>query len=588
MVQLESPCENTRTVAALPTERGVRPWWLRYGIAIISLALATNACLLLDPFLPRHPYYLWFVCALLFTAWYGGVGPALVNLLLGPVALAFFVLHPRFSLSIESPVDQFGLLLYCMTALGLFFSRKASGVIREIVKSGLEQSSLQKIPSRVDEIQAQLAEHIVYTEFARRQLTAEFRVAQILAGSSSIGDAARPILQVVCEAMRWEIGLFWLVDSRAKDLQFIEAWGLRTNIAKEFERVSKQYRFSKGEGFPGRVWAADSVAWVPDMSRDLDLPRWNLASEVGLHEAIGFPVRDGVEFLGVMEFVSRQIGQPNEQVVELMTCIGSQISQFIERKHAEKTVQLHNHDRRLARQIQEGLLPTVMPTVSGFQIAGRAIFATEVGGDYFDFMPMPVECEECLGIVVGDATGHGLASALLIAETRAYLHALALTLNEPGTMLALANRRLINQTNGDHFVTLLLVRLDPRRKVLTYSGAGHCPGYVLDPQGQMRAVLTSTGMPLGVDLSSEFPPSTEVALEPGDLIVLFTDGIVETHSPEGQLFGSERLLASVHQHQECSPDEILDALFQAVTDHAQGAEQADDATAVILKVEATP
>jgi serine/threonine protein phosphatase PrpC len=81
---------------------------------------------------------------------------------------------------------------------------------------------------------------------------------------------------------------------------------------------------------------------------------------------------------------------------------------------------------------------------------------------------------------------------------------------------------------------------------------------------------------------------SEVEVEPGDLIVLFTDGIVETHSPECQLFGSERLLASVHQHRECSPDEILDALFQAVTDHAQGVEQPDDATAVILKVEATP
>jgi sigma-B regulation protein RsbU (phosphoserine phosphatase) len=94
-------------------------------------------------------------------------------------------------------------------------------------------------------------------------------------------------------------------------------------------------------------------------------------------------------------------------------------------------------------------------------------------------------------------------------------------------------------------------------------------------------------MPLGVDSSSEFPASAEVALEPGDLIVLFTDGIVETHSAEGQLFGSARLLASIRQHRECSPDEILDALFQAVTDHSRGSDQSDDATAVILKVEAT-
>jgi serine phosphatase RsbU (regulator of sigma subunit) len=155
-------------------------------------------------------------------------------------------------------------------------------------------------------------------------------------------------------------------------------------------------------------------------------------------------------------------------------------------------------------------------------------------------------------------------------------------------MLALANRRLCRQNNSDHFVTLLLVQLDPLKKALRYAGAGHCPGYVLDHQRQTKAVLTSTGMPLGVDLSSDFPASPEVVLEAGDLVVLLTDGIVETHSREGNFFGCERLLASVHQHQECSPEEILDALFQAVTDHAQGAEQADDATAVIIKVEATP
>jgi serine phosphatase RsbU (regulator of sigma subunit) len=326
------------------------------------------------------------------------------------------------------------------------------------------------------------------------------------------------------------------------------------------------------------------------MAKDCYLARWDLATKVGLHEAIGFPVRDGAAFLGVMGFLGSKIGEPDQHLVQMMACIGSQISQFIERKHAEKALQEHYHERRLARQIQEGLLPTVMPAVPGFQIAGRALFATEVGGDYFDFMPMPVACQDCLGIVIGDAAGHGLASALLIAETRAYLHALALTMHQPDKMLALANRRLANGTHGDssHFVTLLLARLDPCKKVLVYAGAGHCPGYVLDHQGRTKAVLTSAGRPLGVDSSSEFPASSEVRLEPGDLIVLFTDGIVETASPDGRLFKGDGLLASVRQHRAGSPDEILNALFQAATDHAQGALRSDDATAVILKVEATP
>jgi Domain of unknown function (DUF4118) len=102
MVELDSPGGNNRTVAALPKEQGARPWWLRYGSALISVALATLACLLLDPFLPAHPYYLWYLCALLFTVWYGGVGPAFLYLFLGPAALVFFSSYTPGSPSLSS------------------------------------------------------------------------------------------------------------------------------------------------------------------------------------------------------------------------------------------------------------------------------------------------------------------------------------------------------------------------------------------------------------------------------------------------------------------------------------------------------
>jgi serine phosphatase RsbU (regulator of sigma subunit) len=524
----------------------------------------------------------------MFTIWFGGVGPGYVNLLLAPIALTFFVLHPRFSFSIESPVEQFGLLLYCVTAVLLLVFNRSGHLIRGVIRSSIEQSPLGEIPSRVDDLQARLAAHIAHAEFAERQLAAEFRVAQILTGSGSIAAAARPVLQVVCEALGWEVGLFWIVEGHARDLRLAESWGQRTSTADEFQRESSRYTFSSGDEFPGRVSAAQAVVWVPNITQELDYPRWKLATKVGLAQAIGFPVRNGAESLGVMEFTSRQIGQPDERPVEVMTCIANQISQFIERTRAQETVREHDHDRRLARQIQEGLLPAAMPSVAGFQIGARALFAKEVGGDYFDFLPLGHEGEDCLGIVIGDATGHGIAAALCLAEARAYIHALALTSDQPGAILACANSRLAEKTKGDHLVTLLLVRLDPRKKVLRYAGAGHRSGYVLDQDGHVKALLASTGLPLGADLLSEYPESPEVALKIGDLIVLFTDGIVERHSPAGELFGSERLLATVHHHREHSPDQILDALFQAATDHAQGELQLDDATAVIIKVEPPP
>jgi sigma-B regulation protein RsbU (phosphoserine phosphatase) len=137
---------------------------------------------------------------------------------------------------------------------------------------------------------------------------------------------------------------------------------------------------------------------------------------------------------------------------------------------------------------------------------------------------------------------------------------------------------------GDHFVTLFLLRLDPGTRSLLYASAGHCPGYVLDCQGRTKAVLASTGCPLGLDLANEFPTGPPTTLEPGELLVLFTDGIDEAVSPARELFGVERLLGLVRAHQREAPEAILDALFHAVGDFS-GHPLHDDITAVIVKAE---
>jgi sigma-B regulation protein RsbU (phosphoserine phosphatase) len=207
-----------------------------------------------------------------------------------------------------------------------------------------------------------------------------------------------------------------------------------------------------------------------------------------------------------------------------------------------------------------------------------------VGGDCFDFLTLRWEGEDYLGVVVADASGHGIGAALLVAQTRAYLRALALTCGDVGTLLTLSNQRLTGDVVTDHFVTLFLLRLDPRTRSLLYSSAGHSPGYVLDRDGRTKAILASTGAPLGIDSANEFPTGPPIALEPGELLLLFTDGIVEAASTEGQRFGLGRTLDIVRAHQHEAPDAILDALFHAVEDFS-GHSLQDDITAVIIKAE---
>ena len=197
-------------------------------------------------------------------------------------------------------------------------------------------------------------------------------------------------------------------------------------------------------------------------------------------------------------------------------------------------------------------------------------------------IPLPGAGRDCLGVLVADASGHGIGAALLAVETCAYLRGVALTVSDVGSLLGLANLCFSNDPTSCHFVTAFLMRLDPGTRSLDYTSAGHLPGYVLDQRGQTRLILNSTGLPLGI-MPMETYSSSTIHLEPGDLVLLITDGITEAASPGGQLFGMERTLQLVRQHQQQTPDEILTALFAAVRDYSND-NCVDDMTAVIIKV----
>jgi serine phosphatase RsbU (regulator of sigma subunit) len=169
-----------------------------------------------------------------------------------------------------------------------------------------------------------------------------------------------------------------------------------------------------------------------------------------------------------------------------------------------------------------------------------------------------------------------------MAETRAYLRALALTRTDPGEVLDSVNQRLAEDITAGHFVTLFLARLSPLTRSLVHSSAGHLAGYVLDGRGEVKLVLPSTGRPLGVDRTGGFPTGPVVRLEPGDLVFLLSDGIIEATSRDGLLFGIGRTLKAVQARRHEAPAHIVAALVQEVRAWSEGA-PADDITAIILK-----
>ncbi len=414
---------------------------------------------------------------------------------------------------------------------------------------------------------------------AQRRLLAEHAVTRALADSLSLGDAVPRVLQAVCESLGWDMGLFWHVEPAANALRCVAVWQAPKVRAPAFERLSRQMTFVPGVGLPGRVWASGQPSWAADVGEDAGCRRSAAACREGLHGACGFPVRSGGEPLGVMEFFSHALREPDDDVLNMMISVGSQVGQFAERRQAEEA--LHERDRefQLARAIQQRRLPRSAPTVAGLDIAALSHPAQETGGDYLDFVSL---ADGSLGIAVGDASGHGIAAALLMAETRAYLRALLPTDPDLGEILARLNRHLAGDI-GEDFVTLAVVRIEPRTRRLAYSSAGHWPGYVFDSRGEVRTLLQSTGMPLGLDKTGAFPAGTGLTLEPGELVLLLTDGIVEAASHDGPLFGAGRALESIRAHRGGPAGEIVAALFDEVRTFSQGV-QTDDMTAVIIKV----
>ena len=251
------------------------------------------------------------------------------------------------------------------------------------------------------------------------------------------------------------------------------------------------------------------------------------------------------------------------------------------RKRAERELRENQEQFQVAREIQQRLFPKSAPSLPGFDIAGVTYPAEATGGDYFDYLPM---LHGKVGVIVADVTGHGIGPALLMAETRAYLRTLAANRDDLGEILTSANRILAEDVGQERYVTLFIGRIDPATRAFNYASAGHPTGYVLAGNGEIKALLKRTAVPLGINPDAKYNGGAQVALQSGDIVLLLTDGIEEAMAADESFFGIERTLNVVRQNRDRPAREILDALYRAVRDFSQHAPQLDDVTAIVIKV----
>lgn len=249
------------------------------------------------------------------------------------------------------------------------------------------------------------------------------------------------------------------------------------------------------------------------------------------------------------------------------------------RQALERDLEHVRNQVELMRTVQERLFPPSPLHVAGYEIAGAVHSAEAASGDYFDFIRIP---DGSVGLVVGDVSGHGLGSSLLMAETHAYLQALADACTPVDEILSRCNRFIYRDCPEDHFVTLFFARLVPGQRHLEFAAAGHA-AYRMGQDGCVHR-LQATGLPLGLLENARIPSADAVELEPGEIVLIPTDGIQEARTSEEELFGLKRMWDVVHQCRHTPAMEIIQELCASARRFSHPRPPQDDMTAVIVKV----
>lgn len=235
----------------------------------------------------------------------------------------------------------------------------------------------------------------------------------------------------------------------------------------------------------------------------------------------------------------------------------------------------------VAQEIQQSLLPDRPPRTEGIDIAGRSLYCDETGGDYFDFIKL--ENPDRIAVVLGDVSGHGISSALLMSGARAYLRSRALMPGSPAEVITAVNRLVSADTEETgQFMTLFYLEVSPATRRLAWVRAGQDPAFIFSPETGEFDELGGPGLALGIDDEWEYQDRTLKA-EAGQIVILATDGVWEARNQQGEMFGKDKFKELILRNSNLSAEGVIQAIIDAVSVYRGEAAQDDDITLVVIK-----
>jgi phosphoserine phosphatase RsbU/P len=286
--------------------------------------------------------------------------------------------------------------------------------------------------------------------------------------------------------------------------------------------------------------------------------------------------------LGIIQLDTSDRRQFNEDDLDVLAAVASQAAISIQNASMLESLlerERLNRDLKIAEQVQKRFLPQVVPTVAGYEFFAHYQPTYEVGGDYYDFVPLTADR---MAVALGDVAGKGVAAALMMAKFSADTRYSILTDNAPAPTASRLNTLLCNAGIEDKFITLSLCVLDAPTRKLTLTSAGHTPVIIRRADGRAEEVGQElSGLPLGIMDDSVYE-QVEVQLDPGDVVVIYSDGVTDARSPSDELYDHQtnhRLIKRVGQLSG-GPGAVGRAILQDIREFSAGHAQADDITMV--------
>ena len=269
----------------------------------------------------------------------------------------------------------------------------------------------------------------------------------------------------------------------------------------------------------------------------------------------------------------------NDEIGVLGDAVNEMTQGLIERERMQQSL-------NLAKEVQQNLLPKSNLKANGFDIAGKSVYCDETGGDYYDFISIGDKDDHKIGVAIGDVSGHGVPSALLMATVRSSLRQRASLTGDIADIISDVNRQLTYDVeDSGQFMTMFLLALDTPTRQVEWVRAGHDPGIFYDPDTDAFSELGGAGIALGVDAEWNYVQNKKTDLTNNQIIFLSTDGIWEACNQEGEMLGKAPILDAIRQNANSDAALIIDSVFDLVQQYTAGAEIEDDITAVIVKIQ---